>query len=242
MTEIIEYPLYLESGPRRKTTMVHVIDLLGCTCHDRTTEAALQAVPQAIQSFRAFLSQHGEQIDPNARFSTRVEQHVTEGPWIGYGDPAPGFVPDFLPLLPEDLRTYRRRLRFLHASLLNFTRDLSDSILEAEPERGRSIYHILLHVCEGETSYLRYQVGSVPPHRQILKGLRANPASIRTELFDLFQASENRLESLSAEEMTRFVPHGQVTWSIRRMFRRMLEHAWEHLMEIEDRLEVGGAA
>jgi hypothetical protein len=32
------YDLYLESGPKRKKTMVHVLDLLGCIVHGPTTD------------------------------------------------------------------------------------------------------------------------------------------------------------------------------------------------------------
>lgn len=81
-----EYPPLLESSPRRKTTMVHVIDLLGCTFRGPTTEAALQGTTQAIQRFREYLLDHGEELDPDDEFSTRIEQHVTESSWLGYGN------------------------------------------------------------------------------------------------------------------------------------------------------------
>ena len=45
------YDLYLESGPRRRKTMVHVPSLLGCVATGATTEEALANTPAAIQSF-----------------------------------------------------------------------------------------------------------------------------------------------------------------------------------------------
>ena len=36
------YRLYLDHGPKRKTTMVHVIDLMGCIANAATTEEALE--------------------------------------------------------------------------------------------------------------------------------------------------------------------------------------------------------
>ena len=131
-----EYPLYLESGPRRKTTMVHVIELLGCFSRGQTTEAALEATPEAIRSYIGYLAGCGEALDPEAAFTTRIEAHVMEGPWIGYGDPAPGFSPDFEPLEPGDLEKYRRRLGWLHRDLAEYAGDLPPFILEAEPESG----------------------------------------------------------------------------------------------------------
>jgi lipopolysaccharide biosynthesis protein len=33
------------------------------------------------------------------------------------------------------------------------------------------------------------------------------------------------------------VKYGQVTWTARRALRRMLEHEWEHLLELSKRLD-----
>jgi len=48
------YDLYLESGPRRKKTMVYVLDLLGCMANGLTTEEALARAPSTL--FAAFWS------------------------------------------------------------------------------------------------------------------------------------------------------------------------------------------
>ncbi len=40
-----KYALYLESGPRQRKTMVHVLDLLGCIAQGATTQAALESTP-----------------------------------------------------------------------------------------------------------------------------------------------------------------------------------------------------
>ena len=42
------YALYLESGPRRRKTMVHALDLLGCVAVGPTTEDALAATPDEV--------------------------------------------------------------------------------------------------------------------------------------------------------------------------------------------------
>ena len=49
------YKLYLESGPRKKRTMVHVLDLLGCIAKGSTTEEALDNTPGAIRAYLRFL-------------------------------------------------------------------------------------------------------------------------------------------------------------------------------------------
>lgn len=62
------YRLFLESGPRRRKTMVHVPDLLSCVAVGPTTEEALTATPAAIRAFLHFLRRHGEPVDPDAPF------------------------------------------------------------------------------------------------------------------------------------------------------------------------------
>ncbi len=233
-----QYALYLESGPRRRKTMVHVLDLLGCIAQGPTTEAAQQAAPTAIGAYLHFLDRHGEAAKPEGKFTTAIAAHVTEGVWLGYGDPTPGFAPDFGPLSAEDLGLYLRRLGWLRAELLELLRDVPLKQLTAEPRGpGRTIGHILKHSAETHGTYLRYLVGKVdglaPALRAVSEGpLEALPAA----LTHLWQVSDARLAILTAAERKQLVPHGQVTWTARRALRRMLEHEWEHLNEIAERL------
>ena len=93
-----EYLLYLESGPKRRKTMVHVLDLLGCIANGPTTEEALEATPEAIRAYLRFLRRHGEAVDPEAAFDTKVAEHITEGEWLGNGSPSVLFGPDLRPV------------------------------------------------------------------------------------------------------------------------------------------------
>ena len=61
---MITYNLYLESGPRQRKTMVHVLDLLGCVVAGGTTQEALDVTPDAIKAYLSFLHRHGEPVDP----------------------------------------------------------------------------------------------------------------------------------------------------------------------------------
>jgi len=54
----------------------------------------------------------------------------------------------------------------------------------------------------------------------------------------VWQISLNRLEAMTAAELNQRIQRGQKTWTARRMLRRMLEHGWEHLLEISRRVEV----
>src|SRR5438093_6515541 len=132
-----EYPLVLESGPKMKTTMVHVLDLLGCIANGPTTEAALEAAPVEIKEYLRFLGRHGEDVDADAPFTTSIAAHVMEGSFIGQGDPAPGFAPDFEPLIPEDESTYRRRFQWLGEELVALIGENPSDELPAKPSKGR---------------------------------------------------------------------------------------------------------
>ncbi|TME64264.1 MAG: type II toxin-antitoxin system HicB family antitoxin [Chloroflexi bacterium] len=69
------YDLYVESGPQRKKTLVHVLDLLGCVVQADTTDEALAAAPEAIRSYLRYLKRHGEKVDPGEAIQTRLAEH-----------------------------------------------------------------------------------------------------------------------------------------------------------------------
>lgn len=235
-----EYALYVESGPKHKRTMIHVLDLLGCIAQGPTTEEALDAAPEAIRTYLRFLQRHGEKVDPGAAFTTRVAVHITEGTWLANGDPSGGFAPDFEPLEAKDLADYLRWLDWLQAAALERVGGLSLEQLQENPESGgRSIYHILLHMAESHGIYLRYLVGKMDRLSEALKAVRDAPVEVLPPvLTDLWQVVRTRLEVLTEAERRQSIPHGQVTWTARRALRRMLEHAWEHHVEISTRLNL----
>jgi predicted RNase H-like HicB family nuclease/uncharacterized damage-inducible protein DinB len=234
-----EYALYVESGPKRKKTQVHVLELLGCTAQGATTDEALQAVPEAIRIYLRFLQRCGEAANPDEPFGTTVAEHVMEGGWLGNGDPAPGFRPDFQPMSAEELGRGMRRLEQMQAELLVLVQDLSPQELAAEPEAGRSLERILGHVGESYYNYVHMIVGKIEGASAALKAFAAEPQGAKAlpaALPPLFQAVNARLAALSEAERTQAAPHGQVTWTARRGLRRSLEHTWEHLQEVARRL------
>lgn len=231
-----EYSLYLESGPKRKKTMVHVLDLLGCIAQGPTTEAALEATPDAICAYLGFLQRHGETVDPLELFTTRVVEHVTEGNWLANGDPTSGFAPDFEPLGARMLGIHLQRLDWMLDDLLALIGALPEEQLSTQPPTGRTIHHILQHVAESHGVYLRYLVGKVDGLSAVLRAVEHTPPdSLLLILTELWGISQARLRILSDDEREMLVPHGQVTWSASRCLRRMLEHAWEHTQEISQR-------
>lgn len=233
----MNYALYLESGPRRKKTMVHVLDLLGCIARGTTTGEALEATPGAIRDFLRFLQRHGDRVDPEAEFSTAIAEHVMEGPWLGDGNPEPGFAPDFEPLTLEEQGALLDRLGWLRDDLLEMISSIPPDQLLAEPEgRGRPIIKIVDHIADAQGAYLRAGLGPAPELAPALRAVRQGPETMPAALSHLWALSMARLRAMSEKERTRTVRRGQKTWSARRALRRMLEHDWEHLVEIRERL------
>ena len=141
---VTTYALYLESGPQKKTTLVHVIDLLGCVANGKTTDEALAATPAAIRAYLAYLKRHDETgVDPKGPFTTQVAKHITTGDFLGQGSPQAVYAPDRRPLTPRDLARFLRWLEWSRADLLALVDGIPDGKLNAKPERGRSLFDIL---------------------------------------------------------------------------------------------------
>ena len=231
------YSLYLESGPKRRKTMVHVLDLPGCIAQGATTDAAMAATPGAIRAYLQFLQRHGEVVDPDSIGPTIVAAHVMEGYWLGNGDPTPGFEPDFEALTTGELETGLRHLGWMRSEVLELLDKLPQARLDAGWDGpGRSIRGIVEHVANADATYLRYIVGKVEGLSDALRAVERGPAPIRPALLNLWQLSAARLGALTESERSQPIPHGQVIWTARRGMRRMLEHQWEHLQEMYDRL------
>src|SRR5437870_4504904 len=138
-----------------KTTMVHIFDLLGCIANGPTTDAALEAAPGEIREFLRLLKRHGEKVDPDGPFTTEIAAHATEGSWIGQGDPAPGFAPDFEPLTRQDENIYRRRFQWLGEEILSLIERMPETQLRAKVSNGRLLRDIVTHMPDVVSAYFR---------------------------------------------------------------------------------------
>jgi len=233
-----EYPLCLESGPKMKTTMVHVLDLLGCVANGPTTEAALEAAPVEIKEYLRFLGRHGEDVDADAPFTTSIAAHVMEGSFIGQGDPAPGFAPDFEPLTPEDESTYRHRFQWLGEEILSLIERMPETQLAAQPSKGRLPRDIVTHIANSEPEYFRASgIGKPEGVKDALQAIEgAQAGALGPRLAHFWQLLDAQLARITPEVRTAQVQRGEKLWTARRGFRRALEHPWEHLREVQRRL------
>lgn len=230
------YRLYLESGPKRRKTLVHALDLLGCVASGATTDEALATTPDAIRAYLRFLARHGQPVAPNAPFETRVVEHVTEGAWLGNGSPYIIFGPDLEPLRDGEMETCLDRVRWLFDDLADWLarRDASD--MDApQPDGGRVTRAVALHVLGAAGTYLSIALGGAPGfsrlHTLADRGDVALPDALR-QAGDLVIARA-RATTPDERAAVRTLPSGQYTF--RKALRRTLEHPWEHLAELERR-------
>lgn len=228
------YDLDLESGPKRRKTMVHVPALLGCVATGATTDEALSATPAAIRAFLSFLARHGESIEP-APFETNVAEHITQGDWLGNGSPYIIFASDLIPLADDAIETYLTRLHWLHDDLADWFMRYAD-LLDATPtDGGRTVHAIGLHVLGASGTYLASALGGAPGfsrlHTRAERGELSLPDALR-EAADMIAA---RAHAATPEERSnvRQLPSGSYTYH--KAIRRTLEHAWEHLVEVDRR-------
>ncbi|MGH2598656.1 MAG: type II toxin-antitoxin system HicB family antitoxin [Dehalococcoidia bacterium] len=230
------YDLSLESGPRRRKTMVHVLDLLGCVAVGPTTEEAIDAAPEAIRAYRRFLHRHGEPVDPDAPFSTRIAEHVTTGAWLGNGSPYFVFGPDLDPLAVEEVETFLRRFQSMREELARWTEAQTDGYLDTRPATGGRVARaILLHVLGPTGAYLSSALGSAPGFSRIHGAAERGEMPLPEALRRSATMAADRLHATTPEEWSavRDLPSGPRT--LRKALRRLLEHDWEHLAELSRR-------
>lgn len=233
------YRLYGESGPQHRKTMVHVLDLLGCVARGATTEAAIEATPEAIREYLRFLRRHCEPgaPDPRTAFETSIAVHVIEGARLGEGDPDGGFAPDFEPLTRAEHAMYVRRLRWMQDDLVASLRGLPDAELRAKPDAGRPLVQILGHLGGAQYGYLQSPLSKPAGLAAAVRLVEDGPDPV-----DAFEActalARTRLDAITDAELSAQNRHGVKVWTARRALRRMLEHQWEHLVEVRARVGV----
>ena len=231
----MRFDLYLESGPRRRKTMVHVLALPGCIATGPTTEEAIENAPSAIRARLEFLRRHGEPIVDPEPLKLVVAEHVTEGVWLGNG--AAFFELDREPLGAQEARRQVTWMAWSREELIAAAR-AQPGAPEAPPAGGgRTVGAILHHVADAERSYLNSMLGSVPGLSAALTAVERAGDEIWEALARARGLIVERLALMTDEELARLVQKGAEPRSTRRMLRRMLEHEWEHVLELRARLE-----
>ena len=227
------YTVYLESGPQRKKTLAHVLDVLGCVVQRDTTDEAAAATPDEIRAYLGYLRRHGEKVDPDEKIEIRIAEHNTEGLFSGQAL----WPQDLKPLAPAALARYLRWLEWSRADLLALVKGTDEKGLRAKPPKGRSLRDILLHVLGADKSYVYALVGPLKTMGEPTNAADRGDIDLRIALQVARAAAIDRLKTLTPAERARVRKAGQSTYSAYRVIRRMLEHEWEHRREIAARLE-----
>lgn len=226
--------VFLEVGADGRT-MAHVLHLPGCSVAAKTREDALDAVPAAIQGYRAWLGAHGEHTDGEAGEIEVTEESREFGPFDP-GDSAALFGPDRKRLLWRELDRLFRLMRYSRHDLLALIVDLPQQVLCEEYTPGWSIEGILRHIGGAEIWYVTridqdWQLPNYEEHR-------AEDTALAW-LEWTRKASVRRLGTLSAHGRSqvfrpaRYTDHPDELWTARKVFRRFLEHEREHTAQIE---------
>ena len=231
-----DYGLYLESGPRRKKTMVHVLDLLGCVATGATTEAAVDATPEAIRAYLGFLHRHGERVNPEAAFRTHVAEHITEGMWLGQGSPYLVFAPDLEPVSEREIEAHLRRFHWMREALAGWAEYCTPKQLDAAPkDGGRAGRAILLHVLGGPGGYLSAALGGSKGFSAVAGAAERGEIALPDALRRIDAMAAERVRATTREERAAVVQRPNDVRTLRKALRRMLEHDWEHLAELSGR-------
>jgi uncharacterized damage-inducible protein DinB len=115
-------------------------------------------------------------------------------------------------------------------------KETDDRRLRAKPAKGRSLRDILLHVLEADKSYVYGLDGPLKTMGEPTNAASRGDLDLRVALAEARAAATARLAKLTPDERTRVRRAGQSTYTAYRVIRRMLEHEWEHRVEIAARL------
>ena len=231
-----DYALYLESGPKHRKTMVHVLALLGCVAVGATSEAAVQSSPEALSAFRRFLERTGEDVDPDAPFTVHVEEHITEGTWLGNGDPYIAFAPDLEPLSQPELEHLTDRAVRLREELAAWADSSTPEALAATaPGSSRTSQAILLHALGPTGAYAAPVIGTVSGMSALHRQAEQGQISLGDALRQSTAILAPKLWAATEVQRTQPVARSKEVRTLRKALRRTLEHDWEHLAELSRR-------
>jgi predicted RNase H-like HicB family nuclease len=232
---MVVYDLYLESGPKRRKTMVHVPDLLGCVANGPTTEAALDATPEVIRAYRRFLARIGEPVVADDAVDLSVVEHVTDGQWLGEGSPYIIFSCDLELVTDDDIEMTERRMTGMLGELATWADGQPDERLDAKPGAGRTAREILLHVIGAQGPALSIALGSAPGFGAIQGAAKRGERPLPIALEETAHLAASVLRATTEEQRAHRRELSSGSYTLRKSIRRSLEHAWEHLAELSRR-------
>jgi predicted RNase H-like HicB family nuclease len=232
----MRFELYLESGPQHRKTWVYVPGLPGCSTVSPTSDAAVEFAAAAIRDRLDFLRRHGEVVPDPEPLDLVVAGHAIERKFLGFGQGA--FPGDREPMPADEATRDLRWAEWSRDELIAAARAQPRPLHEKPAAGGRSAAAILSHVAEAEWSYVATTLGSIPGGGPIMAAIERAGDEPWPALASEREALFERLRGITPQELARVVERGEgkPPRSARRMFRRLLEHEWEHVLELRSRL------
>jgi predicted RNase H-like HicB family nuclease/uncharacterized damage-inducible protein DinB len=232
----MRYELYLESGPQHRKTWVYVPGLPGCSTVAATSELATEAARAAIRQRLDFLRSHGEDMPGSEPIEVVVAEHIIERKFLGFAQGS--FPTDLRPMPPDDAARQFRWADWSREDLVAAARAQTPPLADKPAAGGRSVAAILSHVAGSEWSYVSATLGTLPSGGAIISAVEDSPESPWDALAAERAALMARLRAMTPDELSRVVERGEgkPPRSARRMMRRLLEHEWEHTLELRSRL------
>jgi predicted RNase H-like HicB family nuclease len=232
------YQVFAESGPRHRKTMIHVPALLGCIAVGPTTEEALEATPEAIRAFLAFLGRHGVGADPVEPIELELVDHLTSGQFLGSGSPSVFLPTDAGAPTIAELAAVLKRVGWMVGEQADLLSGMNAQALDAELGEGRPLRRIVQHVIGAHAAYPATLFGAVPGASAAVTVVERaeGPAAELLAAADRVRALiAARLVSLTDAELAAERIRGGARYTARKVMRRIAEHEWEHLAELARR-------
>lgn len=186
--------------------------------------------------YRRFLQAHGETIDTTEPIETQIAAHITEGEFIGQGSPYITYPFDLEPLPDTDVAVLSSRFRWICEALASWVGERGDDISGDKPvEGGRAERAILLHVIGAQGNYLSAALAGAKGFSALHAAAERGEIPLDVALMRLPDMSDARIAETTFAERQAVRILTSRTYTLRKAFRRSLEHAWEHLSELSRR-------
>jgi predicted RNase H-like HicB family nuclease/uncharacterized damage-inducible protein DinB len=184
----------------------------GCVGTGATREDAVAAARANATRYLALLSTHNVRIEHD-RFDVDALE-VRDAP-------EPNTVPsDFTPMEEHELRDFLHRFQALHAELLQLVAGLSQEELERRPREGEwSLRETLQHVASGTVDIL----ARLEPWPRGNFGTLQAAHRVALQRFSVMDAADAQGEHTILGRR----------WTTKKVARRLLEHEFEHLRQVE---------
>ncbi len=217
-------------------TLVHAVGLVGCVRQFPTTDEAIAEAPQMIRDYLGFLGRHGAPGDPAAAFTTSVAGEDLSGGFLGTGP----LASDARPISARESKDLLDRYRWMREDTLALVESMHPDALEAKPPKGRPLGRILSHMVGSDYAYVTGAGFRIPGLHALYNAADRQQADARAIARQAFDLIAERLKVMSREERERHIVRSRGTVTVRWMYRRLLEHNWEHYQEMVERVGPAG--